>query len=40
LLLGHKEDSKRGSGKQERSHREEFDAVVLDVMLPGKDVLR
>jgi DNA-binding response OmpR family regulator len=42
LLLGHKENGKkengkRGAGKQERNHREEFDAVVLDVMLPGKD---
>ncbi len=42
LLLGHKENGKkengkRGAGKQERSQREEFDAVVLDVMLPGKD---
>lgn len=37
LLLGHKENSKRGNGKRERSQREEFDAVVLDVMLPGKD---
>jgi len=34
LLLGHKENSKRGAG---RNQREEFDAVVLDVMLPGKD---
>ncbi len=37
LLLGHKENGKRGSSKHERSQREEFDAVVLDVMLPGKD---
>jgi DNA-binding response OmpR family regulator len=42
LLLGHKENgkkenNKRGAGKQERNHRQEFDAVVLDVMLPGKD---
>ncbi len=47
LLLGHKENThkengkkengKRGAGKQERYQREEFDAVVLDVMLPGKD---
>jgi DNA-binding response OmpR family regulator len=42
LLLGHKENGKkengkRGAGKQERNQREEFDAVVLDVMLPGKD---
>jgi DNA-binding response OmpR family regulator len=40
ILLGpkennHKENGKRG--KRERSQREEFDAVVLDVMLPGKD---
>src|SRR5579864_3723589 len=34
---GKKENSKRGAGKQERNQREEFDAVVLDVMLPGKD---
>ena len=42
LLLGHKENGKkengkRGAGKQERNQREAFDAVVLDVMLPGKD---
>jgi len=42
LLLGHKENGKkengkRGSGKRERGQREVFDAVVLDVMLPGKD---
>jgi len=42
LLLGQKdngkkENGKRGAGKQERNQREEFDAVVLDVMLPGKD---
>jgi DNA-binding response OmpR family regulator len=43
LLLGHKENghkkdnSKRGVGKREALPREEFDAVVLDVMLPGKD---
>jgi DNA-binding response OmpR family regulator len=47
LLLGHKENThkengkkengKRGAGKQERNQRQEFDAVVLDVMLPGKD---
>jgi DNA-binding response OmpR family regulator len=47
LLLGHKENGrkengrnengKRGTGKQDRTQREEFDAVVLDVMLPGKD---
>jgi DNA-binding response OmpR family regulator len=42
LLLGHKENGKkengkRGAGKQERNQRAEFDAVVLDVMLPGKD---
>jgi len=40
MLLGHKENGgqengKRGTGKRER--RQEFDAVVLDVMLPGKD---
>ena len=40
MLLGHKENGgqengKRGAGKRER--RQEFDAVVLDVMLPGKD---
>ena len=43
LLLGHKENGpkkdngKRGVGKREPGPREEFDAVVLDVMLPGKD---
>ena len=42
LLLGHKENGKEGNGKRasgrrERSQRAEFDAVVLDVMLPGKD---
>jgi DNA-binding response OmpR family regulator len=35
LLLGHKENGKRG--KHERSQHQGFDAVVLDVMLPGKD---
>jgi DNA-binding response OmpR family regulator len=35
LLLGHKENENGKRGK--RDHREEFDAVVLDVMLPGKD---
>jgi DNA-binding response OmpR family regulator len=34
---GKKEDNKRGGGKREPSQRQEFDAVVLDVMLPGKD---
>src|SRR3984893_10141283 len=35
---GHKKDNgKRGVGKREPLPREEFDAVVLDVMLPGKD---
>jgi DNA-binding response OmpR family regulator len=34
LLLGHSEN---GKNKRERNPREEFDAVVLDVMLPGKD---
>src|SRR3989475_1106395 len=32
LLLGKREDGQRGE-----SRREDFDAVVLDVMLPGKD---
>lgn len=32
---GLKENGKHG--RRERSQREEFDAVVLDVMLPGKD---
>jgi DNA-binding response OmpR family regulator len=32
-----KEDRGGGSGKREASKGEEFDAVVLDVMLPGKD---
>jgi DNA-binding response OmpR family regulator len=40
LLLGKREDNrkdgKRGD-KRERKPGEEFDAVVLDVMLPGKD---
>ena len=35
-LLGHKSNGKK-PGKRENSFREEFDAVVLDVMLPGKD---
>jgi DNA-binding response OmpR family regulator len=34
---GHKQDGKRAGGKREPSRRQEFDAVVLDVMLPGKD---
>jgi DNA-binding response OmpR family regulator len=45
LLLGNKEnghhenDKKENGrrGRREASRREEFDAVVLDVMLPGKD---
>jgi DNA-binding response OmpR family regulator len=45
LLLGHKENGQRENGrkengkrgKHERSQQEGFDAVVLDVMLPGKD---
>lgn len=42
LLLGKengkkKDESKRGAGKRDASQRQEFDAVVLDVMLPGKD---
>ena len=42
LLLGHKENvhkenGKRSGGKRESMQRPEFDAVVLDVMLPGKD---
>jgi DNA-binding response OmpR family regulator len=43
LLLGERENGKeekarKGNGhKHEPSQREEFDAVVLDVMLPGKD---
>ena len=40
LLLGHKENGKKENGKSasgKRNHRDEFDAVVLDVMLPGKD---
>jgi DNA-binding response OmpR family regulator len=32
-----RENGKRGGSKRERSQRKEFDAVVLDVMLPGKD---
>ena len=35
-LLGHKGNGKK-PGKRENPHRKEFDAVVLDVMLPGKD---
>ena len=35
-LLGHKGNGKK-PGKRENPNREEFDAVVLDVMLPGKD---
>ena len=35
-LLGHKGNGKK-PGKRENSNREQFDAVVLDVMLPGKD---
>ena len=43
LLLGHKDNGhkkdngKRAAGKREPGPRQEFDAVVLDVMLPGKD---
>jgi DNA-binding response OmpR family regulator len=45
LLLGHKENGHKENGKKEnsksasgkRNQRDEFDAVVLDVMLPGKD---
>jgi len=45
LLLGQKENGQKENGlkengkhgRRERSPREEFDAVVLDVMLPGKD---
>jgi DNA-binding response OmpR family regulator len=42
LLLGHKQNAHRENGHKENGHkqraqREEFDAVVLDVMLPGKD---
>src|ERR1022692_3372710 len=37
LLLGHKENGKRAGSKREPSQHREFDAVVLDVMLPGKD---
>jgi DNA-binding response OmpR family regulator len=41
LLLGHKENGRQENGKRankpDRNQREEFDAVVLDVMLPGKD---
>ena len=40
MLLGHKENGGQENGKRgkrERSQRQEFDAVVLDVMLPGKD---
>jgi DNA-binding response OmpR family regulator len=43
LLLGHKENGRKENdqngkrGKRDAGRREEFDAVVLDVMLPGKD---
>jgi DNA-binding response OmpR family regulator len=37
LLLGAKESGEKKACGQEGSQREEFDAVVLDVMLPGKD---
>jgi DNA-binding response OmpR family regulator len=37
LLLGRRENGKRAGGKREPNQRQEFDAVVLDVMLPGKD---
>jgi two-component system, OmpR family, alkaline phosphatase synthesis response regulator PhoP len=35
-LLGHKGNGKK-PGRREPADHEEFDAVVLDVMLPGKD---
>ncbi len=42
LLLGqkqnaHKENGHKENGHKQRTQREQFDAVVLDVMLPGKD---
>jgi DNA-binding response OmpR family regulator len=42
LLLGHQqnghnENSHKDNGHKQRTRHEEFDAVVLDVMLPGKD---
>jgi DNA-binding response OmpR family regulator len=37
LLLSHKENENGKRAKPDRNHREDFDAVVLDVMLPGKD---
>jgi DNA-binding response OmpR family regulator len=42
LLLGHEngkkaDDNKRQNNKRDTNQRQEFDAVVLDVMLPGKD---
>jgi DNA-binding response OmpR family regulator len=45
MLLGYKENGHKENGRQEngkrskreRNQREDFDAVVLDVMLPGKD---
>jgi DNA-binding response OmpR family regulator len=39
LLLGTGENGQKENGKRSKRepHREEFDAVVLDVMLPGKD---
>jgi DNA-binding response OmpR family regulator len=32
-----KDNGKRGGGRRDPGKRQEFDAVVLDVMLPGKD---
>ncbi len=37
LLLSQRRSDKRENGKREARRREDFDAVVLDVMLPGKD---
>jgi DNA-binding response OmpR family regulator len=37
LLLGHKENENGKRGNKPERKRDEFDAVVLDVMLPGKD---
>ena len=34
---GKNEQGKRAAAKREANHHQEFDAVVLDVMLPGKD---
>ena len=37
LLLGREENGHKENGHKQRTQREEFDAVVLDVMLPDMD---